>query len=267
MAVEADFQTAVRDLGYPVSEIVSRGSDENGYYVIERSLGDVTFHDQALADASVDGAVGSGVIAGAADISGRLLVAQAGNPRLVSDWFEKAAFATAVFAENPDLDTPRVREVVARAVGRLDQLPGCLGHLDYGLPNMLPGGIIDWQHHGPIPLGYDVCPALDIIAFKGGGKGYAVTAEQRAAYLAALDAASTAVDGPPLSTWLGEFLLVKCFFFLALMRPSGPGRHDKYIKWQYRRALFTLGLDQYDSTGTIDTGNFPALEQFSTGYR
>lgn len=53
----------------------------------------------------------------------------------------------------------------------------------------------------------------------------------------------------------------------ALTRPSGPGRHDKYIKWQYRRALFTLGLDQYDSTGTSDTGSFPALEQFSTGYR
>lgn len=264
---EAEFQRRAIDLGYPVPEIISSGSEDGTYYVIERSLGDATLHDQALADARRDGHVSTEVITTAAKISAQLLQAQARIPQTISAWFDKAAFATNVFDENPDFDTPRTRKLVERAVDRMDALPGCLGHLDYGLPNILASGVIDWQHHGPVPLGYDVYPALDIVAFKGGGKGYCLGAEQRAEYVAALDEVSISLAGRRLSEHLGEFLLVKCFFFLALMRPTDPARHDKHIKWQYRRALFTMGLGQYESTGTIDTGTFPTLERFAAGYR
>ncbi|WP_164764571.1 hypothetical protein [Streptomyces lydicus] len=41
------------------------------------------------------------------------------------------------------------------------------GHLDHGLPNVLATGVIDWQHHGLVPLGYDVDLALEITPFKG----------------------------------------------------------------------------------------------------
>lgn len=182
-------------------------------------------------------------------------------------WFEKAAFAAEVFEENPDLDTPRVHEAVKHALDRLAQLPMVHGHLDYGLPNVLQAGVIDWQHHGPVPLGYDVYPALDIVAFKGGGKGYSITPEQRAAYTGALDETTASLIGQRVSEHLGDFLLAKCFFFLALMRPTDPTRHDKHIKWQYRRTLFTMGLDQYESSNTIDTGTFPTLERFTAEHR
>ena len=57
---------------------------------------------------------------------------------------------------------------------------------------------------------------------------------------------------------------MKCFFFLALMRPADSDtRPDKHAKWQYRRALFTTGLEQYESTGTIDAGTFPTLAAFT----
>ncbi|WP_198953372.1 hypothetical protein [Kitasatospora sp. CB01950] len=106
-----------------------------------------------------------------------------------------------------------------------------------------------------------------IVAFKGGGKGYTITPEQRAAYTAALDETTAPLIGQRASEHLGDFLLVKCFFFLALMRPTDPARHDKHIKWQYRRALFTRGLDQYESSGTPDTGAFPTLERFTAEHR
>jgi hypothetical protein len=208
------------------------------------------------------------VLDAAAQVSTRLLTAQAHNPvpggqARLQRWFERAGFAANVFAENPDLDTPRVHEAVSRALRRLDELPMCRSHMDYGLPNVFLGGVIDWQHHGPAPLGYDVHPMLEIIPFKGGGRGYQFSAAQRARYIGALDQASTRLTGHPLSGYLGEFLWVKCFFFLALMRPTDPTRHDKRLKWQYRRSLFEIGLKQYESSEAIHTDKFPTLAAFT----
>ncbi len=204
------------------------------------------------------------------EISTRLLESQVRNPLSASSgdsqaWFERAGFVANVRAENPDLDTLRVREVVGRAVRRLRDVPMCRSHLDYGLPNAFPDAVIDWQHHGDAPVGYDVYPMLDIAAFKGGGKGYRFSAEQRSAYLNALDEASAQLLGQTLSVYQGDFLLVKCFFFLALMRPADPGRRDKYVKWQYRRALFEIGIEQYASSCSINTDAFPSLAEFTNG--
>ncbi|TDD54503.1 aminoglycoside phosphotransferase [Kribbella antibiotica] len=264
---EVSFQRHITDLGYPVPEIISSGTDDGVFYAVERSLGDATLHDLALMDVSRDGQISEELISTAAQVSARLMRAQADNPQVPAPWFDKAAFTGNVFDENPDFDTPRTRQLVGRAVRRTDSLPSCLGHLDYGLPNMLASGIIDWQHHGPAPLGYDVYPVLELVAFKGGGKGYSPTAEQRATYLRALDKVSVELLGSAVSEHLGDFLLAKCFFFLALMRPTDPERRDKHVKWQYRRTLFTMGLDQYESTGAIDTGTFPTLERFAADYR
>ncbi|MDH6109657.1 hypothetical protein P3T36_000428 [Kitasatospora sp. MAP12-15] len=260
---ETEFQRLAIDLGYPVPEIVDSGAENGNYYVVERSLGGASLHEEALADALRDGQVSYQVISTAAAVSSKLLQAEAGHPLPASSWFEKAAFAKDVFDENPDFDTPQVHDTVKRALDRMALLPTVHGHLDFGLPNVLAAGVIDWQHHGPIPLGYDVYPALDIIAFKGGGKGYSISPEQRAAYIAALDGTTASLIGQRVSEHLGDFLLVKCFFFLALMRPTDPAQHDKHIKWQYRRTLFTMGLHQYESSSTIDTGTFPTLERFT----
>ncbi|MFI6443265.1 phosphotransferase [Kitasatospora sp. NPDC050543] len=264
---EIEFQRLAAGLGYPVPEIVDSGSENGSYYVTERSLGSASLHEKALTDALRDGQISYQVISTAAAVSSKLLQAQARHPLPASPWFEKAAFAKDVFDENPDFDTPRVRDTVKRALDRMALLPTVHGHLDFGLPNVLAAGVIDWQHHGPIPLGYDVYPALDIVAFKGGGKGYSISPEQRAAYVAALDETTASLIGQRVSEHLGDFLLVKCFFFLALMRPTDPARHDKHIKWQYRRTLFTMGLDQYESSNTIDTDTFPTLERFTAEHR
>ncbi|MFF4605741.1 phosphotransferase [Streptomyces sp. NPDC001339] len=264
---EIDFQRLAAGLGYPVPEIVDSGAEGEGYFVIERSLGTASLHDEALADAQRNGAVRDELIDKAATVASGLLRAQASHPLPTAAWFEKAAFTANVFEENPDLDIPQVHESVKQALDRMAALPMVHGHLDYGLPNVLARGVIDWQHHGPVPLGYDVYPALDIVAFKGGGKGYSVTPAQRTAYSSALDETTIDLIGRPVSEHLGDFLLVKCFFFLALMRPTDPARHDKHIKWQYRRTLFAMGLDQYESSSTIDTNSFPTLAQFADEHR
>lgn len=266
---EASRQRDLAESGYPVPEIIGIGqSQEEGCWFVERSAGTASLHSLALADAERLGRVSGDVLDLAASVSGRLLAAQSRHllppsPQAVRAFFEQAGFANNVREENPDLDTPHVRTVVERALDRLAELPMVIGHLDYGLPNAFPHAVIDWQHCGPAPLGYDVYPMLDIAAFKGGNRGYSFTPSQRADYLASMDAASHRLAGRPLSRFLGEFLLVKCFFFLALMRPVDDSRPDKHLKWRYRRALFCTGIDQYESSGTIDTSSFPTLAKFA----
>lgn len=269
LMAEAECLQELAGLGYPVPEVVETGRDETGqYFFVERSVGEASLHDQALIEAEATGRVGPRVLDAAAAASARLLTAQArtplpGGPQASRDWFERAGFTDNVFAENPDRDTPRVRTLMEHAVDRLAGLPMCRSHLDYGLPNAFTGGVIDWQHHGPAPLGYDVYPMLEIVPFKGGTKGYRFTADQRDHYLRALDHTALEVAGRPLVGFLGEFLLVKCFFFLALMRPTATSRSDKHAKWQYRRTLFTWGLEQYESSGAIHTDAFPTLAAFT----
>ncbi|MFI5809313.1 phosphotransferase [Streptomyces sp. NPDC051561] len=268
---EAAFQQKAASLGYPVPRVLAQGERDDGtFFVDEESLGIQSLHERALALLDGGQAVADQVVDELGEVSARLLAAQArhpapGGPRELGEWVEQAGFTGNVFTENPDLDTPRTRAALARATRELGGVPLVWGHLDYGLPNVLPAGVIDWQHHGLVPLGYDVALALEVIAFKGGTKGYAATSAQRKRYLALLDAAAQAAGSEPVSSHLGAFLLVKSLFFLALMRPTDPARADKHQKWHYRRHLVLKGIEQYERTGTIDTALFPTLDDFAAG--
>ncbi|MFG2885713.1 phosphotransferase [Streptomyces sp. NPDC048297] len=272
LQAEAQFQRRIADLDYPVPHVLEEGvTDDGHYYVVEESLGDQTLHERAVASLDGGRALHDDVTDTAAQVAARLLRAQAAHrvepvPGSLRQWLDRAGFTQNVFQENPDLDNTRTRSALDHALGRLGTVPLVRGHLDYGLPNVLSAGVIDWQHHGLVPLGYDVLPALEIIAFKGGSKGYTASPAQRHRYLAVLDDTSLNATGQPVSQNLGAYLLVKALFFLALMRPTDPSRTDKHLKWQYRRHLFTKGLEQYERTGTVDTALFPSLEQFAAGH-
>jgi aminoglycoside phosphotransferase len=268
---EAAFQQMAAALGYPVPQVLQTGEWADGtFFVDEESLGTLSLHERALALLNAGQELSDEVVDQLAAVSSRLLSAQARHPAdagpdALEQWVEQAGWTRNVFAENPDLDTPRTRAALTRATREMAGMPMVWGHLDYGLPNVLPAGVIDWQHHGVAPLGFDVALALEVIPFKGGAKGYAATPKQRERYLAVLDAAAQAVGSPPVSPHLGAFLLVKSLFFLALMRPADPARADKHQKWQYRRHLFLKGLEQYERTGNVDTALFPTFDGFAAG--
>ncbi|MFD5572772.1 phosphotransferase [Streptomyces cadmiisoli] len=272
LQAEAAFQRRIADLDYPVPHVLEEGvTDDGHHYVVEESLGDQTLHDRAVTSLDGSRSLPDDVADTAAQVAARLLRAQAAHlvqptPGTLRQWLDSAGFTHNVFQENPDLDNIRTHATLDHALDHLGTVPLVHGHLDYGLPNVLPAGVIDWQHHGLVPLGYDVLPALEIIAFKGGTKGYTASPGQRHRYLAALDDASLTATGHPVSQNLGAYLLVKALFFLALMRPIDPTRTDKHLKWQYRRHLFTEGLEQYERTGTVDTALFPGLEEFAAGH-
>jgi hypothetical protein len=273
LRAETSFQRRIAGLGYPVPHVLEEGVTSDGrFYVVEESLGDQTLHDRAVASLDGGRALPDDVVDIAAQVAARLLRAQAAHhvqpaPGALRQWVDSAGFAANVFQENPDLDNARTHAALGSVLDHLATVPLVQGHLDYGLPNVLPAGVIDWQHHGLVPLGYDVLPALEIIAFKGGNKGYTASPGQRRRYLAVLDEASLSITGHPVSQHLGAYLLVKALFFLALMRPTNPSRTDKHLKWQYRRQLFTKGLEQYERTGTVDTALFPGLDEFAAGHR
>ncbi len=266
VCAEARFQGMLADQGFPVPEIVEAGEEKGRFFFIEQSVGEESLHDIAVRDTKETGTVRQSTLDTAAEISVRLLTAQTRTARREpgegTDWVRRAGFIDNVFAENPDLDTDRIRKALAMVSERLHEVPAAYGHLDYGLPNAFRNGVIDWQHHALVPVGFDVYPMLDITAFKGGGKGYTFTREQRQSYITTLDKASRDLMGFPLSCFLGDFLLVKCFFFLALMRPKDTADQRRQTKWAYRRKLFILGAGSYGHDRRIDTGSFPTLSSF-----
>ena len=119
---EADFQIDLARRGYPVPQVTERGLKDGTYYFVEPSAG-VSLHDQALASADPSGRVNDGLVSSAVQISTLLLEAQVRNPLTgfrpgdPQAWFERAGFVANVRAENPDLDTPRVREAVGPGRG------------------------------------------------------------------------------------------------------------------------------------------------------
>ena len=269
---EGRHQLLLADLGFPVPRPIEVGATEEGHYFTEPETGERNLHERALAQAAGhDGKVDDTLVDTAADISSRLLRAQSSHPvedagARARSWYRRAGFVDEVFAENPDLDTERIRTLLETAVDRLARLPLCHSNLDYGLPNAFPDAVIDWQHHCPAPLGYDVYPMLDIAAFKGGGRRYTFTAEQRARYTRALDETAQQCTGRVLSPHLGDFLLIKCFFFLARMRPREGSRPEQFRKWHYRRALLTLSAQEYADTRRIETADFPSRDDFESRY-
>ncbi|MEV5481852.1 MULTISPECIES: phosphotransferase [Streptomyces] len=269
LVAEAAYQRQLAGLGYPVPRILEDGTTDDGnVYIVEESLGERSLHDMALENLDHTRALSDTVVDLAADVGGRLLRAQAAHAasadlQALHAWVRTAGWTDNVFAENPDLDNPQARAAMDRAVAQLAGVPLVRGHLDYGLPNVLPVGVIDWQHHGLVPLGYDTALALEIIPFKGGTKGYLPSTEQRRRYLEVLNEAARATAGQSLSQHLAPFLLIKALFFLALMKPTDPARTDKHLKWNYRRHLFQEVMEQYEHTGAVDPTLFPTLEDFA----
>ncbi|MFC5184800.1 phosphotransferase [Actinomadura harenae] len=271
---EAAFLRRVRTMGYPVPQILEEGhvGDGSGFFV-EEALPGSSLHQMAdrRADGVPGGLLDDEVAATAAQVSAELLRAQAAHPMatsatLLAEFAERAGYTAAVWAESPDLESPHRRKVIATALRRLEDLPLCASSLDYGLPNLFPTGVIDWQHHGLAPVGYDVVPALEIIAFGGGTGRYSPTSAQRSTYLAAVDDAAGPLLAQRPSAFLGEFLVIKSMFFLALTRPAHASPDDapegKAGKWLYRRHLFTECLEQYEHAGTVDTAAFPTFADF-----
>ncbi|MEU3989791.1 aminoglycoside phosphotransferase family protein [Streptomyces platensis] len=269
LAAEAANQRQLAELGYPVPRVLDDGTTDDGnIFVVEEALGERSLHDMALESLNGTRALSDTVVDLAAEVGGRLLRAQAAHTvptdlQALREWVQEAGWTDSVFAENPDLDNPRVRVALDRAMAQLADVAMVRGHLDYGLPNVLPAGVIDWQHHGLVPLGYDTALALEIIPFKGGTKGYLASPEQRRRYLEALSEVARATTGQALIRHLGPYLLVKALFFLALMKPTDPARTDKHLKWQYRRHQFVEVLEQYERTGAVDTACLPTLDAFT----
>ncbi|WP_432000172.1 phosphotransferase [Streptomyces sioyaensis] len=269
LVAEAAYQRQLAGLGYPVPRVLEDGTTDDGnVYIVEESLGERSLHDIALESLDDTRALPDTVVDLTADVGSRLLRAQAAHAasadlQALHAWVRTAGWTDNVFAENPDLDNPQVRAAMDRAMAQLAGVPLVRGHLDYGLPNVLPVGVIDWQHHGLVPLGYDTALALEIIPFNRGTKGYLASVEQRRRYLEALNGVARATAGQPLSQHLAPFLLIKALFFLALMKPTDPARTDKHRKWKHRRHLFQEVLVQYEHTGAVGPARFPTLEDFA----
>lgn len=266
---EGLYQQRLYELGFPVPEVLEHGSDDDGFFFVERSLGQQSLHDRAVAEFQTDGSVSAGTIAAATAVSFRFLERQlqhavAPTPQLIADWFEHASHLQRNIRQHPEIDTSAARQAIQTMSARLMNIPMSYGHQDYGLPNLFVDGIIDWQFYARSPIGFDAYTMLDAPAFMGGTRGYDYTPAQRQAYLTELDAFMVNHGGPALSEYRGDFLLAKGFFFIATVRQGGP---VQVMRSAYRRELCRLIIEQYNAGGVVDTSNFPTMADYETRQR
>ncbi|MFI1783419.1 hypothetical protein [Streptomyces rubiginosohelvolus] len=136
---EAAFQQMAATMGYPVPQVLEHGETSVGtVFVDEESLGGQSLHEKALE--SLDGGrdLSDQVVDQLAEVSSRLLAAQAahpvdGGPDALRRWVEQAGWTDNVFTENPDLDTRRARAALARATDELADT-----HMVWGAPRLRP---------------------------------------------------------------------------------------------------------------------------------
>lgn len=265
---EGEYQRYIYDLGFPVPKIIDSGEEDGGWYYIEESLGDVSLHDMAVSDVCNFGNVQEETIRYATSLSSSFLGKQLDHlktpsSRHIEDWFEKASHFQHNIKEYPQLDSHATKQALATMFSRLSTIPMSYGHLDYGLPNMFPNGIIDWQYYSLSPVGFDVYLMLDLAAFMGGSRGYDFNNNQRQKYINGLDTIALEKGMSKLSDYRGDFLLAKSFFFIATVRKGG---REQEIRKAYRRELCMRTIQQYNDNLTVSTSEFPTLAEFEADY-
>ncbi|UKY54701.1 hypothetical protein [Streptomyces inhibens] len=140
-------------------EQVDSGREDDGTcfftFFTERSVGESSLHEMAVADYRQPGHVSHGTIeAPPASPAG------CWQPRHAMPARRRSGAAVLVrvgrlrrrgLHREPGPDTEGTRALVDAALERLRTVAMCESHLDYGLPNAFPGGVIDRQRHALAP--------------------------------------------------------------------------------------------------------------------
>lgn len=261
---EAEYLQRLFDLGFPVPRVVDRGKDSEGRYYSEQSLGATSLHEMAVKDVQDFGTVQKNTISTATSLSHLFfrkqlehVVESSVSP--LSNWFEKASYFQRNIQDYPPLNSTETQRAIGLMFERLSELPMSYGHFDYGLPNIFPDGIIDWQYKALSPIGFDVYLMMDLAAFMGGTRGYTFTKQQRQEYIDSLDRVAIKGGLPKLSNYRGDFLLAKSFFFITTVRKGGP---EQDTRRAYRRYLCQRVISEYNRNQNVDVSAFPTLSEF-----
>jgi len=261
---EAEFAQQARGHGYPLPEITEVGMvDDEVAYFIERSAGERTFGNINLEDGFWE----------MLEIARQFFRAQL-NPEFrpsAADDLREAIKLPVVFEENPDLDAGWIEEAVSRSESRIAELPLVYCHGDFTPFNIMPGGVIDFEHRLAAPFGYDVVTLIRYQRFwdhpgpngEANARRYEFDLDKYVGAVKLADLILEELGYPKFTPHFDDFLILKAIWALAKTRFDEVGTY-KYHRWQWRKRVLIYCLEQYLAGEAINTIMFPAVGSFGS---
>lgn len=143
-AEEHIYIQALRNRGFPVSEVVGSGRVNDQYYFIEKSLGEKPFGIIFGEEYASTRFIKDRTFEGYLDIMQRFTDASfnpANHRHAIPDLFELSL--ASYTSRQYDIDKERLISLIAKAQSRIAYLPSVDVHEDLGPFNVMPGGVID----------------------------------------------------------------------------------------------------------------------------
>jgi hypothetical protein len=262
---EAEFAKNIHDMGFPVPEVLSEGAiDADTYYFTESSLGTQTFGDTFREEYRDSAAIDEGSFGQYCRVASLFLVAQL---RSAPSSGEKSNLRDGVnldnvIEENPDLSKEALEKAFAKAVARVAILPLVLTHGDLGPFNMLPGGVIDFEHKFIAPMGFDVITSPFVGRFWNFTKpdgtsqlAYDLSERQIKHYLDTIDSTASNLGLENLSSFTDDMVLLKAIWETSFEKQIAEDLGNNY-RWQNKKETLRYCVNQYMVDLPIDTSTF-----------
>lgn len=262
---EVEFAKTLHDMGFPTPKVLSDGEiDADTYYFTESSIGTRTFGDIFREEYAANGVVGETSFDQYCHIANLFLVAQLKSAPSIREPgnLREGVNLDNVIEENPDLDKEILVEAFAIAEANAENLPQVLTHGDLGPLNMLPGGVIDFEHKFIAPVGFDVLTSpftsrfWNFTAPDGASQlAYDFSEEQIRKYLDTIDATASDFGLEGLSSFTDDMILLKAIWQTSFEKQIAKklGNDDR---WQNKRETLRYCINQYLDGLPIDTTTF-----------
>lgn len=262
---EAGFAKSIHDMGFPVPEVLSDGTiDADTYYFTESSLGTKTFGDTFREEYRDSGAIEETSFGQYCRVASLFLVAQlksapsSGEQSNLRDGLN----LDNVIEENPDLSKEALEKAFAKAVARVAILPLVLTHGDLGPFNMLPGGVIDFEHKFIAPVGFDVITSPFVGRFWNFTRpdgtsqlAYDFSERQIKHYLDTIDSTASNLGLENLSNFTDDMVLLKAIWETSFEKQIAEDLGNNY-RWQNKKETLRYCVNQYMADLPIDTSTF-----------
>ena len=154
---EVDYHMNLVRYGFPVPNIISRGTHLGLHYYIESSIGEEHL-GQTFARNSVDSLVSNSNFALLLDVVKKFAQAQintTGAQTYQFSDFTNLIQVDTILAELPVL-APDTMKAVSLVEKNVTSLPAVLTHGDFNPYNLFEDGVIDWERGSFAPFGYDL---------------------------------------------------------------------------------------------------------------
>lgn len=206
-------------LGFIVPELLSNGKFLNKDFYIERSLGNETFSENFSKDFKKNGVISNKIFKEFLEkmtLYTKIQIATIKKqPYLLDDIFEHIDMdLLEEYVSHKNFDA---KKTLTRIQKNLKIFPAVLSHGDLSSDNMLPDGIIDFEHVCNMPIGYDQISILYQTMFLPTynkdyyeqKRFYYFSKKQREIYIRTIDQLFVSKGLPSLSLHINNFIMLR----------------------------------------------------------